>query len=267
MKFECEKSSLAEAIAGVSRAVTMRSSVPALEGILFKAEGNTLTLTGYDLEMGITTKIDARIRDEGAVVLSAKLVGDMVRRLPAELVEIELSLIHICVKGLPPLLPGRLFGALFQKLRLHAQLPAGPAQKIQPLAGGLQQRQLQPGAIDLCHHPGKARPGAHVHQTALHLRLGRQQQGIDKMLFLDPLRVGDRGQVDLFIVFHQQCGVPVQQGGLRFRHRHFAAGGLCGKTFCVDHALFPFPSRARRAASSTESTAISEGLTPGMRAA
>ena len=91
MKFECEKSSLAEAIAGVSRAVTMRSSVPALEGILFKAEGNTLTLTGYDLEMGITTKIDARIRDEGAVVLSAKLVGDMVRRLPAELVEIECS--------------------------------------------------------------------------------------------------------------------------------------------------------------------------------
>lgn len=41
--------------------------------------------------MGITTKIDARIRDEGAVVLSAKLVGDMVRRLPAELVEIECS--------------------------------------------------------------------------------------------------------------------------------------------------------------------------------
>ena len=89
MKFECEKTSLADAIAGVSRAVTMRSSVPALEGILFKAEGNALTLTGYDLEMGITTKIDARIKDEGAVVLSAKLVGDMVRRLPADLVEIE----------------------------------------------------------------------------------------------------------------------------------------------------------------------------------
>ena len=89
MKLECDKSSLAEAISGVSRAVTMRSSVPALEGILFKAEGNTLTLTGYDLEMGITTQIDARIRDEGAVVLSAKLIGDMIRRLPSERVEIE----------------------------------------------------------------------------------------------------------------------------------------------------------------------------------
>ena len=91
MKLECDKSSLAEATSGVSRAVTMRSSVPALEGILFKAEGNTLTLTGYDLEMGITTQIDARIRDEGAVVLSAKLIGDMIRRLPSEQVEIECS--------------------------------------------------------------------------------------------------------------------------------------------------------------------------------
>ena len=46
MKFECDKASLAEAISGVSRAVTARSSVPALEGILFRAEGNTQTLTG-----------------------------------------------------------------------------------------------------------------------------------------------------------------------------------------------------------------------------
>lgn len=89
MKLECDKSSLAEAISNVSRAVTMRSSVPTLEGILFKAEGNTLTLTGYDLEMGITTQIDAQIRDEGEVVLSAKLIGDMIRRLPSERVEIE----------------------------------------------------------------------------------------------------------------------------------------------------------------------------------
>ncbi len=89
MKLECDKTSLAEAILGVSRAVTMRSSVPALEGILFKAEGGKLTLIGYDLEMGITTGIDARIRDEGSVVLSAKLVGDMIRRLPSDTVEIE----------------------------------------------------------------------------------------------------------------------------------------------------------------------------------
>ncbi|MEG0804013.1 MAG: DNA polymerase III subunit beta, partial [Pygmaiobacter sp.] len=53
MKFQCEKQSLSEAIAGVSKAVTQRSNVAALEGILFTAIGTSLTLTGYDLEMGI----------------------------------------------------------------------------------------------------------------------------------------------------------------------------------------------------------------------
>lgn len=89
MKFTCDKQALSEAIAGVSKAVSQRSNIPSLEGILFKAEGTELTLTGYDLEISIITRIEARIRDEGSVVLNARLVGDMVRRLPSELVEFD----------------------------------------------------------------------------------------------------------------------------------------------------------------------------------
>lgn len=58
MKFECEKTLLANAIDGVSRAITNRAAIPVLEGIYLKAEGFTLTLTGYDMEMGITTTIE-----------------------------------------------------------------------------------------------------------------------------------------------------------------------------------------------------------------
>lgn len=89
MKFTCDKQALSEAIAGVSKAVSQRSNIPSLEGILFKAEGTWLTLTGYDLEISIITRIEARIKDEGSVVLNARLVGDMVRRLPSELVEFD----------------------------------------------------------------------------------------------------------------------------------------------------------------------------------
>ncbi|MEG1932532.1 MAG: DNA polymerase III subunit beta [Pygmaiobacter sp.] len=100
MKFQCEKQSLSEAIAGVSKAVTQRSNVAALEGILFTAIGTSLTLTGYDLEMGITTRIDAKIKDEGSVVLNAKLIGDMVRRLPSDIVEIECGeTLYTSIKG------------------------------------------------------------------------------------------------------------------------------------------------------------------------
>lgn len=100
MKFTCEKQILSEAIAGVSKAVTQRSNFSALEGILFKAEGNYLTLTGYDLEIGITTRIEARIRDEGSVVLNARLVGDMVRRMPSDTVEFDCGdTLYTTIKG------------------------------------------------------------------------------------------------------------------------------------------------------------------------
>ena len=89
MKMICDRTLLANAVAGVSKAVTQRSSIPVLEGILMKAEGFSLTLTGYDLEMGITTSIEANVLEPGEVVLSAKLLGDMVRRLSSSEVEIN----------------------------------------------------------------------------------------------------------------------------------------------------------------------------------
>ena len=88
MNIVCDKSLLSAAIDGVGRAVTLRSSIPALEGILLKADGFQLTLTGYDLELAITTTIEANVRESGEIVLSAKLLGDMVRRLPGEEVTI-----------------------------------------------------------------------------------------------------------------------------------------------------------------------------------
>ena len=83
MKIICDKTLLSAAIDGVSRAVTLRSTVPVLEGILLKAEGFSLTLTGYDLEMGIVTTIEANVLESGEIVLNAKLLSDMVRRMPA----------------------------------------------------------------------------------------------------------------------------------------------------------------------------------------
>ncbi len=97
MHIKCDKYLLNEAVAGVSKAVTMRSAIPVLEGILLKAEGFTLTLTGYDLEMAITTKIEANVLEPGEIVLSAKLFGDMVRRLVTEEIEIKAEQNNSCL--------------------------------------------------------------------------------------------------------------------------------------------------------------------------
>ena len=49
MKFSCDKAVLSAAVSNVSRAVTTRTALQALEGILIRAEGDTLTLTGMNL--------------------------------------------------------------------------------------------------------------------------------------------------------------------------------------------------------------------------
>ena len=89
MKISCLRSDLATAISNVSRAVSTKASIPALEGVLIKAYGNTLNISGYNLEIGITTDIEATIKEEGEIVVSAKLFLDIVRRLPEEIVFIE----------------------------------------------------------------------------------------------------------------------------------------------------------------------------------
>ncbi len=81
MKFSCDKAVLSAAVSNVSRAVTTRTALQALEGILIRAEGDTLTLTGYDLELGITTVIPAEVSEEGSIILGARLFGEMIRKL------------------------------------------------------------------------------------------------------------------------------------------------------------------------------------------
>ena len=89
MKVICNKDKLCDAVTNVSRAVSSKSTILALEGILLQAKGDSLSLTGYDLELGITTTIDAKVESEGEIILSARLLSDMIRRMPYEVIEIS----------------------------------------------------------------------------------------------------------------------------------------------------------------------------------
>ena len=96
MKFSCEKALLQAAISTTSRAVSPKSSIPALEGILLEA-GSDLRLTGYNLETGIRTIVPADIREEGTLVLGARLFGEILRKLPDDIVTFpsENYMVHI----------------------------------------------------------------------------------------------------------------------------------------------------------------------------
>lgn len=88
MKMKCNRQLLTEAVANVSRAVSPKNTLAALEGILLKAHGTALSLTCYDLELAISTSIDAQVEEEGDIILSAKIFLDMIRRMGSEDVEI-----------------------------------------------------------------------------------------------------------------------------------------------------------------------------------
>ena len=85
MKFSCEKSLLQPAINVASRATTPKSSIPALEGVLLEADSE-LRLTGYNLETGIQATVPAEILEGGSLVLSARLFGEIVRKMPDDVV-------------------------------------------------------------------------------------------------------------------------------------------------------------------------------------
>ena len=90
MKFTCEKSKLAQAIAVAIRTVAPKSAIPALEGIHLRA-GQELQLTGFNLETGVTVRVEAEIQEPGVCVMPARLFFDIIRKLPDEDVAVTMD--------------------------------------------------------------------------------------------------------------------------------------------------------------------------------
>lgn len=86
MKFSCEKALLQNAISVTSRAVAQKSSIPALEGLLLHAGKEGLSVSGYNMQTGIRAKVSAGIEEEGDIVLNARLFGDIIRRMPDDII-------------------------------------------------------------------------------------------------------------------------------------------------------------------------------------
>ena len=96
MIVKCEKKELQTAAGNVSRAAAAKSQIPAMEGILLETDGGRLKLTAYDGKIGIYTRIEAEISEDGAIVIPAKFLVDLVRKLPEGTVTITVDLNCAC---------------------------------------------------------------------------------------------------------------------------------------------------------------------------
>lgn len=85
MKFVCTQHDLNINLALVSRAVSTRPTHPVLANIKIEAtaDPDRIRLTGFDLSLGIQTSFAAQVGEEGTLTLPAKLLNDIVAKLPS----------------------------------------------------------------------------------------------------------------------------------------------------------------------------------------
>ena len=92
MKFRCERDVLADALVTAGRAATSRTgTLPVLSGLRLEVHGDELCVTGTDLELSIRLTVKVGGERDGAVVVPARLVAEIVRSLPMGAVEVDLS--------------------------------------------------------------------------------------------------------------------------------------------------------------------------------
>ncbi|MCK4402276.1 MAG: DNA polymerase III subunit beta [Dehalococcoidia bacterium] len=90
MKLSCLQENLSRGLGIVGRAVATRSTLPITQNILLATEQSRLKLAATNLEMATTCWIGAKVEQDGAITIPARLLIDFVNSLPNDLIEITL---------------------------------------------------------------------------------------------------------------------------------------------------------------------------------
>src|SRR5919202_7253 len=89
MQISCGRDELVAKLGVVARAVSTRTAVQILSGVLLRAEEGELHLSATDMELSLRTSLRAEVEGEGAVVVPGRLLLDIARGLPDAEVAIE----------------------------------------------------------------------------------------------------------------------------------------------------------------------------------
>ncbi len=91
MKFTCTRNNFNNGINIALKAVPGKTTMPVLESVVMEAKGDSLSLVTNDMQLGIRTRIPADVREEGIILVNAKMISEYVRRLPDEEVNVEVD--------------------------------------------------------------------------------------------------------------------------------------------------------------------------------
>lgn len=91
MQVSCLQENLAKGLSIVGRAVASRSTLPVLSNVLVATDNGQLKLSATNLEIGINCWVGAKVIQEGAITIPARLLGDFVNSLPPERIDLKLD--------------------------------------------------------------------------------------------------------------------------------------------------------------------------------
>jgi DNA polymerase-3 subunit beta len=91
MKLSCLQENLSRGLGIVGRAVATRTTLPITNNVLLATDQSRLKLAATNLEIAISCWLGAKVEEEGAITIPARLLTDFVNSLPAERVDINLS--------------------------------------------------------------------------------------------------------------------------------------------------------------------------------
>jgi DNA polymerase-3 subunit beta len=91
MRFTIARSELLDSLGVVTKALSSRTTLPILSGVLLSALDEKIILQSTDLEISIKDTIEANIEEPGSVVLPGRLLAEVARSLPEAAVKLETS--------------------------------------------------------------------------------------------------------------------------------------------------------------------------------
>ncbi len=91
MKLSCLQENLNQGLGIVGRAVATRTTLPITNNVLLATDESRLKLVATNLEMAISCWIGAKVEDEGAITVPARLLTEFINSLPNDKVDISLS--------------------------------------------------------------------------------------------------------------------------------------------------------------------------------
>ena len=91
MRLSCLQENLNRGLSVVGRAVATRTTLPITNNVLLTVDQSRLKLAATNLEMAISCWIGAKVEEEGAVTVPARLLAEFISSLPSDRVDISLS--------------------------------------------------------------------------------------------------------------------------------------------------------------------------------